>query len=94
MKKLLLALCLSLCSAAACFATESLPPDVSSFINNAEECQHFAGEWDSDLSDERKKEVETAIEQTCGKAKEEKETLQRKYKGNQQIEERLADYEL
>ena len=92
MKRQLLALCLSLGSAAACFATESLPPDVSAFINNAEECQHFAGEWDSDLSAARQKEVEKAIELTCGKAREEKEALQIKYKGNKQVEERLADY--
>lgn len=38
-----------------------LPQDVQHFLSNAEMCQHLAGEWDSSLPEEDKKDIEKAL---------------------------------
>lgn len=38
-----------------------LPQDVQHFLSNAEMCQHLAGEWDSSLPEEDKKDIEKGI---------------------------------
>ncbi|MDJ3477883.1 hypothetical protein [Salmonella enterica] len=38
-----------------------LPQDVQHFLSNAEMCQHLAGEWDSSLPEEDKKDIKRAL---------------------------------
>ncbi|VEA63221.1 Uncharacterised protein [Salmonella enterica subsp. salamae] len=46
-----------------------LPQDVQHFLSNAEICQHLAGEWDSSLPEEDKKDIEKGINTWCPPAK-------------------------
>ncbi|EJS95137.1 hypothetical protein [Pectobacterium wasabiae] len=72
---------------------DTLPDDVKIFLDNADTCQHFAGEWDSSLSEERQKEIERSVDQYCGTAQKQQSVLQKKYKGNKTIEKKLAAYQ-
>ncbi|WP_099140368.1 hypothetical protein [Xenorhabdus kozodoii] len=71
-----------------------IPKDLQEYIDNAEDCQHFAGEWDSHLSDERKKEIENDIEQYCTKAKLLQNKLKEKYKKDTRKIEIIENYDI
>lgn len=70
----------------------SVPKDVKVFLDNAEDCQHFSGEWDSTLSAARQNEIEKAVETACGQARKQQKKLKEKYYGNKMIEAQLDDY--
>ena len=62
-----------------------LKHNVTDFIKNAEMCEHFAGEWDSDLSDDQKKEMERQVNKYCKKAKRQRKDLLVKYKNSGKV---------
>ncbi|WP_226101199.1 hypothetical protein [Dickeya oryzae] len=70
-----------------------LPDDVQRFLNNAEECQYLSGEWDSSLPTSRQREIEQEANKYCKAAKKQQDELKHKYKGNQQIEDKLSEYD-
>ncbi|WP_038904854.1 hypothetical protein [Dickeya zeae] len=70
-----------------------LPDDVQRFLNNAEECQYLSGEWDSSLPKSRQREIEQKANKYCKAAKKQLDELKHKYKGNQQIEDKLSEYD-
>ena len=74
--KLLFALLLSLPLLAG--AKQKLPADVAKFIDNAEMCEHFAGEWD-DNDKARQREITQAVAQSCGAAQRQLKLLRVKY---------------
>lgn len=91
------ALLLVILTACVCSCAEERQPvtsDMMAFFNNAEDCQHFSGKWDSELLTARKKEIEENINVSCGKAKIEREALKKKYAGNKKIEAQLNEYDL
>lgn len=61
-------------------AQEKLPKDVAQFVDNAQMCEHFAGEWD-DNDKARQREITQAIEQSCGLAQRQWKRLAAKYAG-------------
>jgi hypothetical protein len=67
--------------------------DVRAFVSNADMCEHFAGEWDSELPIKEQKNIEQAIDKYCSKAQRQMKCLQRKYKGDSEIEKLLDEYE-
>lgn len=69
-----------------------LPIDINEYINLAENCEHFAGEWDNTLPEENKKMIEKSIAQYCGKAKKDLPELRKKYQNNKDITEILSSY--
>lgn len=73
---------------------ESLEADIKAFQDNAEDCQHFAGEWDSSLSKSRQKKIEAGVDKYCTVARQQQEQLKKKYQDNKQVEELLAEYDL
>ncbi|WP_455813901.1 hypothetical protein [Pseudomonas graminis] len=74
--------------------TRTAPPvDVKTFTDNADNCIHFSGEWDSNLPKERQIEIEKSVDNYCGKAKEQKEKLKVKYKNNAEVEKILSGYD-
>ncbi|AGE85973.1 hypothetical protein E7W39_12485 [Cronobacter sakazakii] len=79
-----------------CTAVQAEPvqPDVKAFQDNADECQHFAGEWDSTLPKSRQKEIEAGVDKYCTAARQQQEQLKKKYKGNHQVEQIIAEYDL
>jgi hypothetical protein len=68
-------------------AGETVPPDVKVFTRNAEACEHFAGEFDSDLTEARKKEIQRSVEKYCGLAQRQLKTLTVQYKNDARITE-------
>lgn len=81
--------------AASCFAVraEDVQQDVRAFQTSAEECQHFAGEWDNTLPKSRQKEIEAAVGKYCTLARKQQEQLKKRYQGNMQVEELLSQYD-
>ncbi|RNM25217.1 hypothetical protein EFS38_06770 [Dickeya undicola] len=73
--------------------TDHCPDDVQRFLNNAEECQYFSGEWDSTLPKSRQRDIERKANKYCKAAKKQQNELKHKYKGNQQIEDKLSEYD-
>ncbi|WP_050515657.1 hypothetical protein [Dickeya undicola] len=73
--------------------TDHFPDDVQRFLNNAEECQYFSGEWDSTLSKSLQRDIERQANKYCKAAKKQQNELKHKYKGNQQIEDRISEYD-
>lgn len=64
------------------YAAETLPKDVQTFRDLADQCEHFAGEQDADLDEQRQKELDAKLEATCGKAAGQLKTLRAKYKND------------
>ena len=67
--------------------------DVKAFVTNAELCDHFAGEWGSELSKAGRKRIERSIDKYCGKAKRQMWRLQERYKEDAEIEELINKYD-
>ena len=88
--KLLLALLFS-CLPLLAGAQEKLPKDVARFVENAEMCEHFAGEWD-DHDKARQREITQAIEQSCGLAQRQWKRLAAKYAGQPALKKRIAEH--
>ena len=66
-------------------AQEKLPKDVARFAENAQMCEHFAGEWD-DNDKARQRETTQAIEQSCGQAQRQWKRLSAKYAGQPKLQ--------
>lgn len=71
-------------------AEEKLPRDVVQFIDHAQMCEHFAGEWD-DNDKARQREITQAVEQSCGQAQRQWKRLSSKYAGQPKLEKVIAD---
>ena len=87
--KLLLALLFS-CLPLLAGAQEKLPKDVAQFVENAQMCEHFAGEWD-DNDKARQREITQAVEQSCGQAQRQWKRLRVKYAGQPKLQQVIAD---
>lgn len=62
-------------------------------MDAADNCQYFAGEWDSNLTKERQHYIEKQVDKYCGEAKRLKEKLKVEYKGNADVEAELKNYD-
>ncbi|EZP37624.1 hypothetical protein [Janthinobacterium lividum] len=65
-------------------AQEKLPKDVAKFVENAQMCEHFAGEWD-DNDKARQREIIAAVDDSCGQAQRQWKRLSAKYAGQPAI---------
>lgn len=74
------------------FSQSPVHQDVDTFVKNADECEHQAGEWDSDLEKAEKKRIEAAIVKYCSTAKKQLHTLTKKYKNDTGIQKVLVDH--
>ena len=82
--------CLLCCLPLLATAQEKLPKDVAQFVENAQMCEHFAGEWD-DNDKARQREITQAIEQSCGQAQRQWKRLSAKYAGQPKLQKVIAD---
>ena len=71
-------------------AQEKLPKDVAKFVENAQMCEHFAGEWD-DNDKARQREITQAVAAFCGQAQRQWKRLSAKYAGQPKLEKVIAD---
>ena len=65
-------------------AQEKLPKDVAKFVEHAQMCEHFAGEWD-DNDKARQRDIITAVNDACGQAQRQWKRLSAKYAGQPAI---------
>jgi len=65
-------------------AQEKLPQDVAKFVEHAQMCEHFAGEWD-DNDKARQREIIAAVDDACGQAQRQWKRLSAKYAGQPAI---------
>jgi hypothetical protein len=68
-------------------AKDVVPQDVQAFIHNAEDCEHFAGEFDGGLSKARQREIERGVVKYCKRAQNQLKKLQVKYKDDARVSE-------
>ena len=87
--KLLLVLLFS-CLPLLAGAQEKLPKDVAQFVENAQMCEHFAGEWD-DNDKARQREITQAVASSCGQAQRQWKRLRVKYAGQPKLQQVIAD---
>lgn len=71
-------------------AQEKLPKDVAKFVENAQMCEHFAGEWD-DNDKARQREIIAAVDDACGQAQRQWKRLSAKYAGQPKLQKVIAD---
>lgn len=71
-------------------AQEKLPKDVAKFVENAQMCEHFAGEWD-DNDKARQREIIAAVDDSCGQAQRQWKRLSAKYAGQPKLQKVIAD---
>ncbi|WP_426073863.1 hypothetical protein [Janthinobacterium sp. DSP2-3-3] len=89
MMKRLLA-CVLCCLPLLAMAEEKLPRDVAQFIEHAQMCEHFAGEWD-EHDKARQREITQAIEQSCGQAQRQWKRLSAKYARQPTLQKIIAE---
>jgi len=67
--------------------------DIERFVEDAEVCDHLAGEWDPILSKPDQRTIEKNVEIYCGRAKKQQIMLKKKYKDRSEIMKKLDGYE-
>lgn len=72
-------------------AQEKLPEDVAKFVEHAQTCEHFAGEWDENDT-ARQREITLAIEQSCGLAQRQWKRLSAKYAGQPKLQKIIDEH--
>ena len=72
-------------------AQEKLPRDVAQFIEHAQTCEHFAGEWD-DNDKARQREIIAAVEDSCGQAQRQWKRLSAKYAKQPRLQKIIAEH--
>ncbi|MDN2713232.1 hypothetical protein O0880_27815 [Janthinobacterium sp. SUN118] len=71
-------------------AQDKLPRDVAQFIENAQMCEHFAGEWD-DHDKARQREITQAVASSCGQAQRQWKRLSAKYARQPKLQQVIAE---
>lgn len=79
------------CLPLLCPAQEKLPRDVAQFIEQAQMCEHFAGEWD-DNDKARQREITQAVEQSCGQAQRQWKRLAARYAGQPRLRKIIDEH--
>lgn len=90
--KIIFILVILFCNGCIAEINRETPSDVNLFVENADACTHFSGEWDSSISKQRQQKIEKAVDKYCGLAKKQQKELEIKYKGNKSIEKELSNY--
>jgi hypothetical protein len=88
----LVSVCLCLSCANGSCAETSGHCDVDRFVENAENCVHLAGEWDSTLTKAEKREIQRAVIKDCGAAQKQLKALKIKYQNDPGVQKILTDH--
>ncbi|KGD75292.1 membrane protein precursor [Tatumella morbirosei] len=67
--------------------------EIKYFTDIADNCDYLSGEWDSDLTKKRQREIEKQVDRYCSEVSRLKEKLKQKYKGHPDIESILNGYD-
>ena len=85
------AIFLLLCLPLLAVGKEKLPRDVAQFIEQAQMCEHFAGEWD-DNDKARQREITQAVASSCGQAQRQWKRLSAKYAGQPRLRKVIDEH--
>ena len=85
------AIFLLLCLPLLAVGQEKLPRDVAQFIEQAQTCEHFAGEWD-DKDKARQREITQAVASSCGQAQRQWKRLSAKYAGQPRLRKVIDEH--
>ncbi len=88
----LMSICLFMSGVSIAHAATGMHHDVDVFIENAKNCEHFAGEWDSSLTKSEQRIIERSISKYCGAAQKQLKSLKAKYKSDADMQRILADH--
>ena len=66
-------------------AAARYPADVQAFIDDAQECQHLAGEWDPEIPQSQQREIEKQVDIVCTRAKSQRGVLKERYHNHTDI---------
>lgn len=83
---------LGLLIATAAGANGTVPADVRTFVSNAEHCQHFAGEWDTDLSPARRRAIERGVDRYCLAAQRQLKQVETKYRHDAVLRDLISQH--
>lgn len=89
-----LSLAVMLLTAFSAQSETAIPQDVQRFIDEAEICQHLAGEWDPSLPEQQQKEIKAGVDEHCSKAEKQLPALRGKYSEEQDILAMISGYSL
>ena len=73
--------------------TENKNATLQSFINNAENCQHLASEWDSTLPQVQQRDIEKQIDIVCPTARQLREVIKRRYQDDKKTMSIIESYD-
>ncbi|GGY36232.1 hypothetical protein [Pseudoduganella albidiflava] len=59
--------------------SKSLPRDIKVFVANAQACEHLGGEYDGELPEDQKREIERNVRKYCGAASRQLRALRTRY---------------
>ncbi|WBS00509.1 hypothetical protein OU994_19580 [Pseudoduganella sp. SL102] len=72
--------------------SKSLPRDIKAFVANAQACEHLGGEYDGQLPEDQKREIERDVRKYCGAASRQLPKLRAKYKRNAALLEAINSH--
>jgi hypothetical protein len=70
-----------------------MKPEVVLFLDNAKACEHFAGEWDPELTRKEKRVIERNVDKYCGFAQKQRRLLLKTYGHDGAVLQVLNQYE-
>ena len=94
MKYLIMLLSLAALSLPAAAADQNSADEMEIFTDNAENCIHFAGEWDVSLPADQTKDIKKALDETCPPAKEQQKVLREKYRNDPEMLAKINEFDL
>ena len=84
---------IGLVTAFSSLAVEKIPPEITTFITQADSCEYLAGEWDNPLPVARQQSVEKEINQVCSAAKTQQAQLRLRYRTHDNLLEMINRYD-
>ncbi|WP_413495620.1 hypothetical protein [Morganella psychrotolerans] len=94
MKYLIMLLVLSAIAGTVSAAEKPQEDRLEVYMDNAETCIHFAGEWDNTLPEDHKKEIRKAMDETCPAAKKDQELLREQYRNDPDMLAKINEFDL
>jgi hypothetical protein len=67
--------------------------DVRAFVENADLCEHLAGEWDPDLPKSDRVRIKQQVKTYCPKARKQMYALEKKHAKDPEIQQLISEYD-
>lgn len=94
MKYLIMLLALSAVAGTVSAAEKQQEDRLETYMDNAETCIHFAGEWDNTLPEDHKKEIRKAMDEACPLAQKDQKILREQYRNDPEMLAKINEFDL